>query len=278
MFKPKFLKDFVKRWRTKRRIKHLARLPILHKWALEEFMINEMEIDPGDSLFIHSSFSDLKMDSTAEEVVRMIVSLIGSNGNILMPFYPLTSSYKFLMSGKVFDLTKNRTSMGALVQAFVQRPDVMKSIHPTKSVAIWGVSKPWLAFGHQDDTAPYGTASPYAKFTSLHKAKVIGLGVTSDFLSCVHVAVDFGDYPVDPYCNEIIEGQVLTKGGLVKVKTKAHNLTVTNKENVPKFLKQTKCPTYKEYKFKGRDFFSVDANQLVNHVISQGRKGKTFFY
>ncbi len=275
----KLLKRYLKRWRTKRHIKRLAKLSSLHKFELIEFMIGEMKIEPGDTLFIHSSFSDLKMSCTADALIQMLIDYIGPEGNILMPFYPLKSSHEFLLEGKPFDLTKNRTSMGALVQAMAKREDVKKSIHPTKSVVVWGKDKWILTVDHGLDIYPYGPNSPYARIGIRDFSKIIGLGVTSDFLSCMHVAVDCMEhYPVNPYYKEVLTGTVITENGPVKVSTLSHNLMITNTEDVPRFLNSTDCPTYREYEFQGRDFFSVDANPLIFHVMEQAKSGRTFFY
>ena len=62
------------------------------------------------------------------------------------------------------------------------------------------------------------------------------------------------------------------------VKTYAHDLEIGSKENVPRFLRSTRCPTYREYRHRGRRFFCVEAQALVEHTVAQGKKGRTFFY
>jgi aminoglycoside N3'-acetyltransferase len=171
--------------------------------------------------------------------------------------------------------------MGALPTAFSKINEVRKSIHPTKSVAVWGKDRDYIISEHHTSPMPYGQKSPYYKICELgDNSKIIGIGVTSDCLSCMHCGVDINeDYPIQPYYPELLEGKVIDYDGKeVIVKTYAHDLKLTNHENVPRFLKTTRCPTYQKYNIKKRPFFVVEAKHLFVHITEQAKLGNTFFY
>lgn len=260
-------------------IERYKKLDILTMQDIKKFLIKNMGIKAEETIFVHSNFTGLKLDGTADELIDILVDVIGSNGNILMPFYPIKPSFEWLENGKVFDLRKNRTSMGALPVSLAKKTEARKSIHPTKSVVVLGRDRDFIISEHHLSMMPYGHNSPYYKISLLRNSKIIGLGVTADYLSCMHVAVDIcEDYPIQPYHPSPLEGKVIDyNGNEIIVKTYAHDLAITSQENVKKFLKNTKCKTYKEYKYKGRIFFSVYAEDLINHTISQGKLGITFF-
>ncbi len=247
---------------------------------LEDVFRTRLQIQPGQTLFIHSSYSDLKVDATPEQVVQLLIKLVGPSGNILMPFYPLKSSYEWLQEGRPFNVKQNRTSMGAIAMALGSIPETKKSLHPTKSVAVWGKDQTFLISDHALSPMPYGERSPYYRVMELPNSRILGIGVNASRLSCVHAAVDTTpDYPIQPYHPDALEGIVKGYDGEeIKVKTYAHDLMLTNKEDVPRFLRETQCPTYREIEYKDRIFFSVDAKAVIEHTKEQSKKGKTFFY
>lgn len=268
--------------RLKRKIEQrpLAKHPPMPLSEFENVLRRQLGISSGQTLFVHSGFGGLKIEGTPGDVVRLLIDIVGPTGNILMPFYPVKASYEWLLTGQPFNLREWKTSMGAVAIAFGQTEGVRKSRHPTKSVAVWGKDRDWLIDGHEQSRLPYSESSPYFKITKLTASRIIGLGVGAERLSCVHAAVDTTpDYPIQPYHPNPLKGQVTGYDGeTTEVWTYAHDLALTAKEDVPKFLRETGCPTYKEIVYKGRVFFCVDARVLVSHTIEQGKAGKTFFF
>jgi aminoglycoside 3-N-acetyltransferase len=196
-----------------------------------------------------------------------------------MPFYPLKRSYEFLVEGKPFDLRQHRTSMGALAIALAKRPEARKSLHPTKSVVVVGPDRDFLIGDHHKSPYPYSALSPYARACAFPRCKIIGLGV-DDYLAAVHVAVDENEeYPVHAYHLEPLVGFVIdTQGVEHRVLTYAHDNAITSTEDVPRFMIETRCPTYREGRIHGRPFFYVEGPSMVQHVRDQGKRGVTFFY
>ncbi len=279
-FIPSGILNYINSYRKQKWIRELNKLQPISLSELKEFLTTQMKIEKGDSLFIHSGRTNLKVNARVKEILELLFDVTGVNGNILMPFYPIKSSYEWLKDDNIFDLRTNITNMGALPAALAGVKGSKKSIHPTKSVIVYGKDRDEIISEHHLSIMPYGEKSPYYKLTQLEKGKIIGLGVHAKYLSCMHVAVDImEDYPIQPYYPKLMEGRVKDyDGNEILVKTYAHNPSITSKENVPKFLNSTKCKTYKEYEFKKRVFFSVNGKDLVKHTIEQAKKGKTFFY
>ncbi len=247
---------------------------------LRDVLQRKLGFKSGATFFVHASFSELHAEGVPDDLVKILVDLVGANGNILMPFYPIKSSHEWLLEGKPFDLRKHRTSMGALATAFAKMPGVKKSIHPTKSVAAIGKDIKFLLNEHAESPMPYGEKSPYSRVGELKESYIVGLGVGSEYLSCMHVAVDTEpDYPIQPYHPDALTGVVIDHDGREHaVKTYAHDISITGKEDVPRFLGETACPTYRELEHNGREFFIVESSELIAHVRREGKKGNTFFY
>lgn len=276
---PSFLYETLRRLHTYREQKKFEKLPPLTLPEIEKFLVNDLGVRPDDTLFIHANFSILKLESKPQDLIQLLIRLVGPKGNLLMPFYPIKKSYDALRDGKPFDLRQNRTSMGALSIALAQTPGAKKSLHPTKSVVVWGKDRDFLINDHAKSPLPYSDKSPYGRACQLPQSKILGLGV-GDYIASVQVAVDKDEsYPIQPYHPEPLVGVVIDyEGKEHHVTTYAHDYAVTSHENVPRFLNSTQCPTYREVFLKDRPFYIVDMNALVNHVWLQGKKGVTFFY
>lgn len=277
---PSFIERPLRRYYRGRRRKRLENLPPININELRDVLARDLQFRLGATMFVHASFSELHVEGTPDDLVRLLTELVGPQGNILMPFYPIKSSHEWLVEGKPFDLRKHRTSMGALATSFAKLPGVRKSIHPTKSVAGIGKDMDFLLGDHALSPMPYGEKSPYFRVGGLPASYIVGLGVGSDYLSCMHVAVDTSpDYPIQPYHPDALSGVVIDHDGREHaVKTYAHDIAITGREDVPRFLTETNCPTYRELVYKDRVFFIVEAKALIEHVRSEGKKGRTFFY
>ncbi|MCH8124240.1 MAG: AAC(3) family N-acetyltransferase [Bacteroidetes bacterium] len=137
-------------------------------------------IRSGDVIFLHSSLvslGNLEIEDSQKalsHLVRSFQEVVGSKGTVIMP----TFTYSFLdesWSGpeEPYDVENSRSKTGALTDYFRQLPDVIRSCHPTHSVAIWGNNKKY--FSDIDDST-FGTASIFGKIHSAN-AKIVGLGV-----------------------------------------------------------------------------------------------------
>ena len=100
----------------------------------------QLGIRPGDTLFVHSSFSTFNgFQGLPQDVIDCFVEIVGENGNILMPSMQYRgSSYDQLRKEEPFDVRETFSKMGLISEIFRRKKGVRRSLHPTHSVLAWG--------------------------------------------------------------------------------------------------------------------------------------------
>jgi aminoglycoside 3-N-acetyltransferase len=77
---------------------------------------------------------------------------------------------------RTFDSRQTPSCVGKITEIFRSLPGVVRSLHPTHSVAAIGPRAAWVVAGHEDAATPCGDATPYVK--------VIEAGGQILFLGC----------------------------------------------------------------------------------------------
>lgn len=141
----------------------------------------------GDTLVVHSSLKSIGwVEGGAAAVVEALKSSVGDSGTLLMPTFtdPQPDGFFYM------DQTPSRTGM--ISEVFRKSAGVVRSRHPTHSVAVWG-RRLELVSDH-DRTAPLGVDSPFHRAAKVG-AKVLLIGVEMNRCSLVHVAEAIMDVP-----------------------------------------------------------------------------------
>jgi len=228
-----------------------------------QFILQDLlGLKKGDSVLVHASFGNIKADFSPEEAVEILIETIGEQGNLLMPYYP-SDSVDWLVNGMIFDVRTTPTRSGILSATFAKFPGVKKSVHPIKSLAVWGKDRDALIDSHHNSKTPFDLFSPYYKLLSCRYPKSIGLGVFKNLV--VHTAEDNIDIYPRYYSNVIYEGKCKNYDGrFVNVKTPVH----TKNDMVPscEYLRLTNCPGYRELRYKKRRFYKSDYISAYNHI------------
>lgn len=246
------------KYRYKR--KELSKQEQLSLEAMRFILTNDLKIKEGDSVFVHCGFGFLNAKFTPLELVELLKSIVGRNGNIMMPFYPPGLSSNWAKSGRVFDSAKVRCSTGILAQKFSKAKTVI-SLHPTKAVAAWGNKASVLVADHEKSIYPYGKATPYYKFSCLPNSKSIGLGVTN--CAMIHCAEDVYEKNKSYlYTKEPVSLKVKSSAGNVDVDTFIHHGKIklcTSSEFLSQHSDQSK--NYKV--INNVPFYSIDNHDLL---------------
>jgi aminoglycoside 3-N-acetyltransferase len=123
----------------------------------------------GDSVMLHSAFGpQYGFRGTIEQLTAVFLDAVGPEGNLLMVSLPYrSSSLEYLSKTRTFDVRKTPSMMGLVSEYFRQRPDVVRSLHPTHPVLAWGAKAEWLVAGHEACRYPCGPGSPFEKLEQL---------------------------------------------------------------------------------------------------------------
>jgi len=149
--------------------------------------LRRLGIERGDVLLVHASFGALKgFKGTAVDAIRCFQEAVGETGALLMPNQPFNGlAIDYARSGKVFDVRRTASQMGLLAEIFRRMPGVLRSVHPTHPVAVWGRGAAELIANHHRAATPCGAGSPYAGFAK-RGGKMIFLGIEISVMTYFH--------------------------------------------------------------------------------------------
>lgn len=271
----------LRRWRDGRtRARRLA-LPRLSLERLRRILQDDLGVRQGSTVFIHSSLRELAAAAPAEEILELLLDVIGKTGTIATPTYPKLVSYEFLRRAEVFDLRNSASFTGRFTEILRCHPDARRSLHPTKSVAAIGLACDDLLGRHHLSPYAFSSVSPYGRLPALG-AVVIGLGVSTKNLSFVHAIEDaLGDqFPVATYIDELFHAPCIDAAGTpVTVPSYGHDLAkMVGTYRIPQFLKgSVASDAAQDLIIDGRPFFRVDAALLFKKMTELSRRGITWY-
>jgi aminoglycoside 3-N-acetyltransferase len=208
-------------WRRARR--QWAAPQIGEREILDAF--DRLSMDPPRSLMVHSSLSACGPVQGGPLTVIHALRTWNAGGLLAMPAH----SYCYPMAGAaapVFDVVTTPSVVGAITEAFRRQPGVVRSLHPTHSLAVEGAGGPALIAGHETCATPCGAGTPYARLVQMDAA-ILMFGTTLDAYTLFHTAEDAAAvaylYEPQPVGLRFIE-----PGGRERSMTmRKHDMTVT---------------------------------------------------
>lgn len=132
-----------------------------------------MQILPEDTLLVHSSLKAIgEVEGRGEAVLHALMDYLGSRGLLVMPV--LTFDRR-AGEDPVFDVLNTPSIVGTLGNLFRVRPGVVRSWHPTHSVAAFGPDAAAFTAGHEAFDTPAARTSPWGRLID-RKAKILFIG------------------------------------------------------------------------------------------------------
>jgi len=147
--------------------------------------LEALGVRPGGILLVHSSLSALGyVPGAARTVIDALRQVVGPDGTLVMP----THSWAQMAKGcRTFDVRRTSSCVGQITEQFRQMPSVVRSRHPTHSVAACGPLAEELTADHDRSDTPCGHGTPYEKIMELD-GQVLLLGVGTIANTCFHAA------------------------------------------------------------------------------------------
>jgi len=148
---------------------------------LRQQLAADCGVRTGDVLIVQSSLKSLgRVEGGPRAVVAALQAAVGEEGTILMPVFTAPQP------NGIFRLLDTPSRTGLVTETFRTSPGVLRSRHPTHSVAAWGRRAAELTAGH-DRTSGLGVGSPFHKAAEAGGA-VLMIGCTLTSCSLIHVA------------------------------------------------------------------------------------------
>lgn len=179
--------------------------------------LKRIGIKKNDIIFMHSSLSQCgPIDGGAKTVIDALMDVVSPRGTIVMPTHyndGVTAVTECGVKHKYprnpahipvpWDPKKSPAETGAIPDAFRQRRDVIRSEHPTHSVAAWGRHAAEIVVGHGPGTPCCGRESPHGKVFDL-EGKYLYFGCSLNVATFLHALEDWADLGYMPVADVLM--------------------------------------------------------------------------
>jgi len=147
--------------------------------------LRRLGLRDGDTVLVHSSLSSIGwVEGGADAVIDALLEAVGPSGTVIVP--TITADPKHGPDNPpVFDVRSTPCWTGRIPETFRKRPEAVRSLHPTHSVAAIGPTAEWLAAGHERSETPCGPNTPYGRLVQL-RGKVLLIGVDHNRSTLFH--------------------------------------------------------------------------------------------
>ncbi|MFO8055410.1 MAG: AAC(3) family N-acetyltransferase [Bacteroidales bacterium] len=250
--------------------------------AFRDFLTEELGIKKGDTLFIHSSIDKLNVDCSPDQIINLLLELVGSEGTLAFPCWHFQQRAEEYLTDpdNLYHVKKSPSVMGLLPELARRNKEALRSLHPTSAVTAIGKHARELIYEHHLSEYPCGKLSPFYKIIN-YNGKILGLGEKPESsLSFVHCVEDelAGTFPIKTRTDEVYNGNVIDyQGNKLQVKTRAAHKNIQNR-NIGRFFKKYISPNEcKLIRKKASWFFVADSVRLHNKLKMLALQGKTIY-
>ena len=166
--------------------------------------IKSLGIKKGDTLIVHSGYSELKVTGlTIEEIISFLFEILGESGTLVMPAYPDYSNQD--KEPFIYDVTNSKSWTGAIPNYFCFSLGAKRSMFPNNPLACMGAKADAILKLNQESVYPHGVNSAWYNCVCEH-AKILFIGTNiAHSNTVVHVAEDLlGDeFPIENWYEKV---------------------------------------------------------------------------
>ena len=183
------------------------------EYTKEQLMqqLRDMGILPTDNLLVHSSMKSLgAVEGGADTVLDALQESV-FEGMLILPTHTwkqMSEEYSF------FDPETEPVCVGILPELFRKRPGVVRSLHPTHSVAVYGKNAEEYIKGEENITTPCAPEGCWGRLKDI-RAKILLLGVTHTRNTYIHSIEESFGIP-ERFTEQPVRFQVKLPDGTVK--------------------------------------------------------------
>jgi aminoglycoside 3-N-acetyltransferase len=147
--------------------------------------LRRLGLEAGANVLVHSSLSSLGyVEGGADAAIEALIEAVGAQGTVLVP--TLTGSEALNAENPPFyDPNETPCWTGRIPETLRQRPNAVRSLHPTHSVAAIGPNARALTRDHELSITPCGLDSPYGRLAQIG-GSILLLGVTHGVNTTFH--------------------------------------------------------------------------------------------
>jgi|WetSurMetagenome_2_1015567.scaffolds.fasta_scaffold17174_2 aminoglycoside N3'-acetyltransferase len=197
----------------------------------------------GMTVMVHSSVSRLGFVSGGPQtIIDALCEIVGSKGCVMMPTFSMSGSMKeYLEAGETFDCLRTPSHSGLLTETFRNMPGVIRSLHPTNSVAGWGEGVQEFIHDHHKSATPFGRETPFGRMAERDDTYI--LMIDTYIRSFLHHVQERVEYP-NLFIEKSIGARMVDKNGkMINMNTRVLNPIIpyyvaipSQKENEPAWV------------------------------------------
>ena len=179
----------------------------------------ELGLRPGDDVLVHGSLSSLgHVEGGAGAVCEALVRAVSPGGTACCP--TITGHRRYSRANPPRFSPEDGCWTGAIPEAMRKRPDAIRSLHPTHSVACVGPRARDLAAGHERSWTPCGPDSPYVRLAR-SGGRILFIGCDLECNTTFHSVEELAG--LGYVCQKTpVDAVVLTPGGEETISMKIH--------------------------------------------------------
>ncbi len=163
-------------------------------WTQQDLVsaFNAVGLHTGEVVLVHSSLRRLgPVEGRADGVIDALLATVGPGGLVAVP----THTWGTVNAMQpVFHQTLSPSIVGTLTNVFRQRPEAVRGLHPTHSIAAIGPRAAEFVGGHEQDQTPCSRTSPYGKLVSWG-GKILFIGATLESCTFFHGCEEWAECP-----------------------------------------------------------------------------------
>jgi len=194
--------------------------------------LRRLGLAEGDLVCVHSALNTVGyLVRGPDTVIEALFAVVGERGTVMMPtFTGGDNTYRYVTSSPPpFDPRQAHATTGTLPERFWHYPGVLRSLHPTHSVAARGRQAEELLRDHEKADLPFGDGTPYGRLAPLG-GKVLLLNTNGN--SLLHRTEEEAGWP-NLYREERFTLQVIAPDGVRAVRTAVHGAGIFHKVALP---------------------------------------------
>lgn len=223
--------------------------------------LKNMGLKPTDTIMVHSSMKAIgPVEGRADTVIDAFMEYF-KEGLFLMPTHTwaqMSEEYS------LFDPKEEPACVGILPNIFRRREGVVRSLHPTHSIAAYGPRAKTYIEGEDEITTPCQPGGCWSRLLE-EEAKILMLGCTHTRNTFIHAVEELLDVP-ERLTKEPVNFQIKMPDGNIKevfVHRHYNRIKVHISEEYDKLLQAYyDCGAAKKVKFGDADCILCDARKI----------------
>lgn len=242
---------------------------------------------PFDILMVHSSLNNLipMYQGNVKDLLDALIKYSEEKEiTLVMPAFMLgnknSGAEDYFKKKGVFNIEKTPTTVGILNEIFRRKKQVLRSAHPTHSIAAYGPKAKELTMNHHLSDTTFGNDTPFG-IMNKYETKILGIGVYYyRNLTHVHVAEDLlkdrFPFPIERTYN-IIPVKLIDKSNTIIYNLKCYTDSLSSSRDLTILKKYMDSLDLHQWNYKGVPMFLANAKAVTDKLVEISKQGKSIY-